>query len=112
MIDSITNTSVYTFYLGHLDRELRDSGLKLFRTNDTLRDVFAQPFLSRWIFDVEIIARYVERLGRDAVAGAIYELPVMRWHDVKGSKVKSFDFLRALHDLWKIRRAYRRSLQG
>lgn len=84
-------------------------GAKLFRVNETLRDVFARPFLSRWIFDVEIIARYVERLGRDAAAAAIYELPVMRWHDVTGSKVKSHDFLRALHDLWKIRRAYRMS---
>ena len=82
-------------------------GAKLFRVNDTLREVFARPFLSRWIFDVEIIARYVERLGRDETAHAIYELPVMRWHDVTGSKVKSHDFLRALHDLWKIRRAYR-----
>jgi len=87
-------------------------GAKLFRMNDTLREVFARPFLSRWIFDVEIIARYVQRLGRDAAAGAIYELPVMRWHDVTGSKVKSHDFLRALHDLWKIRRAYRRSLSS
>jgi dolichyl-phosphate beta-glucosyltransferase len=84
-------------------------GAKLFRTDDTLRAAFERPFLSRWIFDVEIIARYVERLGRDAVAAAIYELPVMRWHDVTGSKVKSHDFLRALHDLWKIRRAYRMS---
>jgi dolichyl-phosphate beta-glucosyltransferase len=82
-------------------------GAKIFRANDTLREVFSRPFLSRWIFDVEIIARYVERLGREPVAGAIYELPVTRWHDVTGSKVKSHDFLRALHDLWKIRRAYR-----
>lgn len=81
-------------------------GAKLFRANETLRGVFARPFLSRWIFDVEIIARYVERLGRDAASAAIYELPVMRWHDVTGSKVKPHDFLRALHDLWKIRRAY------
>jgi len=29
------------------------------------------------------------------------------WHDVKGSKVKSTDFLRALRDLARIRRAYR-----
>jgi dolichyl-phosphate beta-glucosyltransferase len=82
-------------------------GAKIFRRNDTLREVFALPFISRWIFDVEIIARYVQLLGRDAAAASIYELPVMRWHDVTGSKVKSHDFLRALNDLRKIRRAYR-----
>lgn len=81
-------------------------GAKLFRSSDTLRDVFSTPFLSRWIFDVEIIARFVQRWGRDRVARALYEYPVMEWHDVKGSKVKSRDFIRALGDLWKIRRAY------
>lgn len=83
-------------------------GAKIFRASDTLGDVFSRPFLSRWIFDVEIIARYVELWGRDRTAGAVYELPVMCWRDVAGSKVKSGDFLRALRDLWKIRRAYRR----
>jgi len=84
-------------------------GAKVFRRNKILRDVFARPFISRWIFDVEIIARYVQLLGRDGAASAIYELPVMRWHDVTGSKVKSHDFLRALNDLRKIRRAYKLS---
>ena len=84
-------------------------GAKVFRRNDTLRNVFARPFISRWIFDVEIIARYIQLLGRDAAAASIYELPVMRWHDVTGSKVKSHDFLRALNDLRKIKRAYKRS---
>jgi glycosyltransferase involved in cell wall biosynthesis len=83
-------------------------GAKIFRNSDTLRDVFSKPFISRWIFDVEIIARYIVRWGRDAVATSVYELPVMRWHDVTGSNVKSHDFLRALADLWKIRRAYRK----
>lgn len=83
-------------------------GAKVFRSSETLRDVFSKPFISRWIFDVEIIARYIALWGRDAVAGSVYELPVMRWHDVTGSKVKSHDFLRALHDLWKIRLAYRK----
>ena len=81
-------------------------GAKLFRASETIRDIFATPFLSRWLFDVEIIARFVQRCGRDAAAGAIYELPINVWHDVKGSKVKPFDFLRALRDLQKIRRAY------
>jgi dolichyl-phosphate beta-glucosyltransferase len=83
-------------------------GAKLFRVNDTLREIFASPFLSRWIFDVEIIARLVQKRGRDAAARAIYELPIRVWRDVQGSKVKSGDFLRALADLRKIRRAYRR----
>jgi dolichyl-phosphate beta-glucosyltransferase len=83
-------------------------GAKVFRRTETLAKVFERPFISRWIFDVEIIARYVELLGRDAAAKSIYELPVMRWNDVTGSKVKSHDFLRALNDLRKIRSAYRR----
>ncbi|HEX2121349.1 MAG TPA: glycosyltransferase family 2 protein, partial [Thermoanaerobaculia bacterium] len=83
-------------------------GAKLFRTSDAMRAIFAEPFLSRWIFDVEIIARFVRQRGRDAAAGAIHELPIRVWHDVKGSKVKTTDFIRALRDLWKIHRAYNR----
>lgn len=81
-------------------------GAKLFRLNDDIRSVFDTPFLSRWIFDVEIIARYVRRRGRDEAARRIYELPIRKWQDVKGSKVGSLDFIRALRDLWRIRRAY------
>jgi glycosyltransferase involved in cell wall biosynthesis len=83
-------------------------GAKLFRVSDAMREIFARPFLSRWIFDVEIIARFVQHRGRDDAARAIYELPIREWHDVKGSKVKSTDFVRALKDLWKIHRAYRK----
>lgn len=83
-------------------------GAKLFRAGEQMRQIFELPFLSRWIFDVEIIARFVNQRGRDAAARAIYELPIRVWHDVKGSKVKSTDFIRALKDLWKIHRAYNR----
>jgi glycosyltransferase involved in cell wall biosynthesis len=82
-------------------------GAKLFRATDEMRALFTEPFLSRWIFDVEIIARLVRQRGRDAAARAIYELPIRTWHDVKGSKVRSTDFVRALKDLWKIHRAYK-----
>ncbi len=83
-------------------------GAKLFRVDDTLRQILSTPFRSRWIFDVEIIARLVRLRGRDAAAQAIYELPIREWRDVHGSKVKSRDFIRALRDLWKIRGAYKR----
>jgi dolichyl-phosphate beta-glucosyltransferase len=84
-------------------------GAKLFRANDTMRQIFSRPFLSRWIFDVEIIARFVQLRGREAAAKGICELPIRVWHDVGGSKVKSHDFVRALRDLWKIHRAYSRN---
>lgn len=82
-------------------------GAKLFRASDEIFSLFARPFLSKWIFDVEIIARLIEKRGAAATAGAIYELPLRQWHDVKGSKVKSHDFAKALRDLWRIKRAYR-----
>ena len=82
-------------------------GAKIFRMTPAIRGIFEDPFLSRWIFDVELIARYVQAHGRDAAARAIYELPIMEWHDVAGSKVGSVDFVRALRDLWRIHRAYK-----
>ena len=81
-------------------------GAKLFRSSEMMRDIFSKPFLSRWIFDVEIIARLIQRMGRDAAARSIYELPLVVWHDVQGSKLKSRDYIRGLRDLWRIHRAY------
>ena len=83
-------------------------GAKLFRLTPAIRKIFEKPFISAWIFDVELIARYVQAHGRDAAARAVYELPIMEWHDVPGSKVRAMDFLRALNDLRKIHGAYRR----
>jgi hypothetical protein len=84
-------------------------GAKLFRVSDAMREIFAETFLSRWIFDVEIIARFVQQRGRNKPRAAIYELPIKVWRDVKGSKVRSTDFIRALRDLWKIHRAYHKA---
>jgi dolichyl-phosphate beta-glucosyltransferase len=99
-----------TLISGTLGLSIYDSqcGAKLFRMSDAVTEVFRTPFLSRWIFDVEIIARFIAIWGREATALRIYELPLRQWKDVKGSKVSGADFLRALRDLWRIRKAYRR----
>lgn len=67
-----------------------------------LAPVLAEPFLSRWLFDVELIARVRDQLG----AGAMRELPLPEWRDTGGSKVRLSDFLRAPLELWRIRRRY------
>lgn len=84
-------------------------GAKLFRATEATRRLFTLPFASRWIFDVEILLRWrIERqLAGDVDPHAgLYELPVERWQEVKGSKLKSTDFLRAIGELWTIRRKY------
>jgi len=80
-------------------------GAKLFRVTPELRPVFARPFLSRWIFDVEILARLLA--GRRTthlppLDEYIYELPLLEWRDVRGSKVRSHDFLTAIPEIARI----------
>ncbi|UCD75576.1 MAG: glycosyltransferase [Phycisphaerales bacterium] len=84
-------------------------GAKLFRATDEMRRICAEPFISRWIFDVELIARYVQsRRGTDEppARDIIYELPLMRWIDVKGSKVKARHFIAVAFDLLRIQLKY------
>ncbi len=83
-------------------------GAKLFRVNEHSKKVFAEPFLSKWIFDVEILARYAKLLGHDAeqMERCVYEFALDEWTDVAGSKVKPKDFFTAMFDLVRIRRQY------
>jgi dolichyl-phosphate beta-glucosyltransferase len=84
-------------------------GAKLFRINRELGQVLAEPFHSRWIFDVEILARFLAIDNGDSrrLGNEIYEYPLPVWTDVAGSKVGSLDFFRALGELATI---YRRHL--
>lgn len=84
-------------------------GAKLFRVSSDIAALFDEPFLTRWTFDVEIIARLIElRRGGDRpkAKDVIYEYPLHCWHDVAGSKVSPWDFPRALWELARIRRRY------
>src|SRR5690349_7344425 len=74
-------------------------GAKLFRSTDSVRSLFSTPFLSRWIFDVEILARFIKRKQMEVSPrpeSFLYELPVPAWHDVGGSKLCAKDFVSAL----------------
>lgn len=83
-------------------------GAKIFRVTKATAGIFGQPFLSRWIFDVEIIARYLQHYGNEParLKRVIYEFPLMKWVDVGGSKVRPTDFFTAFVDIWRIRRRY------
>lgn len=81
-------------------------GAKIFRVTPLLRDILAEPFLSRWIFDVEILFRYLRRRkAPPPAADTIYEFPLPEWRDVGGSKVRPHHFFVAFGDLIRIYRA-------
>jgi glycosyltransferase involved in cell wall biosynthesis len=81
-------------------------GAKIFKATPDLGKVLTEPFLSRWIFDVEILARYIQLRGRHFCAHSIYEFPLDAWHDVAGSKLAPLDFLHAGFDIFRIYRRY------
>ncbi|MHC5022668.1 MAG: glycosyltransferase [Planctomycetota bacterium] len=86
-------------------------GAKLFRATEEIQELFAEPFRSRWIFDVEIIARLIAaRRGTELgpVREVIYEHPLMTWYDVKGSKIRLRDFVVVGLDLLRIYLRYLR----
>ena len=76
-------------------------GAKLFRAGTVLRNIFATPFSDRWLFDVEILARYRRELGATAV-NSIYEYPLDDWHEIAGSRLKWSDFAKAPWTLLKL----------
>jgi dolichyl-phosphate beta-glucosyltransferase len=86
-------------------------GAKLFRVTPGLEQLFERQFLTRWIFDVEILAR-MECARRDTnrprLRDSIYEFPLDAWRDVAGSAVKSGDFLKATVELARIYWTYLR----
>ena len=87
-------------------------GAKLFRNGPRLAPLFREPFLSTWLFDVEILARRIEQAalaGASPAAAAVYEFPIEAWAEVGGSKLRSAAYLRAALDLIRIRRRYLRS---
>lgn len=81
-------------------------GAKIFRVSPDLATAMTEPFVSRWIFDVEIIARFLRIRGRKFCCDTIFEYPLHAWQDVGGSKVRPRDFFTAIGDLARIHHRY------
>jgi glycosyltransferase involved in cell wall biosynthesis len=80
-------------------------GAKLFRVTDVTTSAFARPFYSRWVFDVEILARMA---AEENIRDSIYEYPLETWRDVAGSRLTPLDFVVAGIDLAAIYWRYKR----
>lgn len=79
-------------------------GAKVLRNTPSLRAALADPFVSRWAFDVELLGRLlVGTHGAPPVPIArIREVPVEEWTDVPGSKLNVGGMAKTLVDLARI----------
>jgi dolichyl-phosphate beta-glucosyltransferase len=76
-------------------------GAKLFRRTPALEEALARPFLSRWVFEVELLSR-VTRGPHAVPVDRIREEPLLVWRDVAGSKLTNRAKVRAAIDLARI----------
>ena len=62
-------------------------GAKTFRA-DLAKQIFAEPFISSWLFDVELMARILSLKGKAITLTILLEVPLHEWIDKKGSKIR------------------------
>jgi len=80
-------------------------GAKMFRIQ-LAKQIFIQPFISRWLFDVEIFARIINLYGYERAAAVMYEAPLNQWLEVGGSKLSFKPYLIAPYELFQIKLKY------
>ena len=69
--------------------------------------LFDQPFLTKWLFDVEMFIRMRKHYGKTEAKKLICEQPLKRWIHADGSKLSMKDSVKIVGQLAKIAFVYR-----
>ncbi len=80
-------------------------GAKIISRN-WIESAFSNPFISSWLFDVEILARLRNEYGKDKLLELTVEVPLNRWIEKGGSKIKLAHLIRIPIELLKIHLIY------
>lgn len=67
------------------------------------KQIFEKPFISKWLFDVELLKRLQKTHDLKAV---VKEIPLEKWEEIGNSKIKVSDFLQIPFQLFQIYRKY------
>ncbi len=79
-------------------------GAKLIKA-EIIPYTFNEPFITKWLFDIEIIAR-IRNYNKTTNLEILYEHPISRWKDVGDSKLKLKHMMKVPFELLKIHRYY------
>ncbi len=99
---------IATFISIILGLEIYDTqcGAKWMRPSLIEQD-FESPFITPWLFDVEMIKRIVKREGIPAAKKCMQEIPLNTWIEMGDSKITLLDFMKTPIDLLRIYLHYR-----
>lgn len=67
----------------------------------TAKQIFLNPFISKWLFDVEVLKRLQKIHNLKEV---VKEIPLEKWEEIGNSKIKVIDFFKIPFELLKIYR--------
>jgi len=81
-------------------------GAKIMR-KEIIPLLFTKPFITKWIFDVEIFIRMRKHYGKAKVQQYICEQPLKRWIHADGSKLSMKDSVKIVGQLAQIAFTYR-----
>lgn len=68
---------------------------------ETAKHIFSKPFLSKWLFDVELLKRLQKIHNLKEV---VKEIPLEKWEEIGNSKIKVTDFFKIPFELYQIYR--------
>jgi len=83
-------------------------GAKLIHSSIIFK-LFEKPFISKWLFDVELLSRF--KMLYPNYMNQIVEYPISEWNEISGSKLKIKHYLLAPFELFKIWLKYRKFLK-
>lgn len=69
-----------------LDIKDTQCGAKVF-SRSIAKEIFKNNFQSKWLFDVEILIRMKDFLGKKAASKFVKEISLKKWEEVDGSKI-------------------------
>lgn len=80
-------------------------GAKLISTS-VAKDIFKEPFISRWLFDVEILGRLQNKYNQEELLAMVYEVPLTKWKEKGETKIRFLDIFKIPIELVKIYNKY------
>jgi dolichyl-phosphate beta-glucosyltransferase len=80
-------------------------GAKIFNRN-IVPSLYSAPFMTPWLFDVEIFLRLQSKFGKTALPKGVLEYPLLNWTEIGGSKLKLKDTIKIPMQLVKLHFMY------